>query len=421
MKIRSTTILSTVLVTAAVARAQPPPPDQAYPAEKLDRAAIVAGIAQVMPAVNGCKQGGFTGRVVAAVRVAPDGVVEEVAVTGDDDGQIGRCVQEAVRTARFAATAKGGSFRYPFAFGPQGTPTTTTPIATDDVALEPLPDPEATPPEATPPLPGIPELPQVKRPPIDMPEVLTTPTGWLLPAAVLYSKFSLDTGGGVTSDSRVGLGDVAEFGIATTDAVRERGNRDERATRIQPYVTASFRLGVAENRLFQEQPGVTLGFRKSFERNRDGFTTRIAELTLVASKHLGKNVAIHVGGAFWDASVAGDFDGDGAVDPEVTMHGQNQPMKQLRAFGGIELRPLPRSQILVDLGWGPEFCYECTTKIALKPVLSWGVRYQVASYMRLESGVRVPDIGEANLLDAQIFGQVSFTSWALRRAVDSLK
>ncbi len=41
--------------------------------------------------------------------------------------------------------------------------------------------------------------------------------------------------------------------------------------------------------------------------------------------------------------------------------------------------------------------------------------------MNLESGVRVPDIASANLLDAQIFGQVTFTSWALRRAVDSLK
>jgi len=38
-----------------------------------------------------------------------------------------------------------------------------------------------------------------------------------------------------------------------------------------------------------------------------------------------------------------------------------------------------------------------------------------------ESGVRVPDIGDANLLDAQIFGQVTFTTWALRHAVDDLK
>src|SRR5690242_21464995 len=57
-----------------------------------------------------------------------------------------------------------------------------------------------------------------------------------------------------------------------------------------PYTTLfrSFRLGVAEDRLFTGQPGVTLGFRKSFERNHGGEKTRIAELTLVASKHLDR-------------------------------------------------------------------------------------------------------------------------------------
>ncbi len=278
----------------------------------------------------------------------------------------------------------------------------------------------------------IAEAPKKVLPPVYMPEVLTTPTGWLLPAAVLYSKTSLDTGGGVSSDTRVGLGDVAEFGIATTDSVRERdGNGDVRTSRIQPYVTASFRLGIQENRLFVGQPGFTLGFRKSFERNHDGFRTRIAELTLVASKHLGPNAAIHVGGAFWDASLEGDLDADDLDDRrEVTLHGQDRVQSQVRAFGGIELRPLPKSQILVDLGWAPEFCYRCTAgagrhpdanKIRLRPTLSWGVRYAVADWMRLESGVRVPDIGEANLLDAQIFGQVTFTSRALQRAIEGLK
>ncbi len=260
--------------------------------------------------------------------------------------------------------------------------------------------------------------------PINMPEVLTIPTGWLLPAAVLYSRTSIDTGGGVTSDSRVGLGDVAEFGIATTDAVRQRDNAsDKQVDRIQPYVTASFRLGVSEDRLFDQQPGVTLGFRKSFERNHDGFKTRIAELTLVMSKHLGDKAAIHIGGAFWDASLEGQLEEGGDMRREITFH-DGPTRSQLRAFGGIEVRPLPRSQILVDLGWSPEFCYHCTDdadKIKLRPTLSWGVRYAVADFMNLESGVRVPDIASANLLDAQIFGQVTFTSWALRRAVDSLK
>jgi len=294
----------------------------------------------------------------------------------------------------------------------------------DNRAIEPSSPPE-TPTDPYAPLP--PPKPRKPLPPLFMPEVLTTPTGFLLPAAVLYSKTSIDTGGGVTSDTRVGLGDVAEFGVATTDAVRERTDEnDVTVDRIQPYVTASFRLGVAENRLFLYQPGMTLGFRKSFERHHDNFATRIAELTLVASWHLGQRAAVHVGGAFWDASLEGDLDPNDnmTVRREVTFHGFNDAKQQIRPFGGIEVTPIDRSQILVDVGWAPEFCYHCMTdvdKIVLKPVLSWGVRYEVAQWMRLESGVRVPDIGEANLLDAQIFGQVTFTSWALRRAVDSLK
>ncbi len=347
MKKRQGLIITTVLVTAAIARAQPQPSDPAQPGSD-------AGGAQI----------------------------------GSD-----------------------GS-----ATPPPPPPVGDPPLSGSEIG----PDPYA-------PAPGIPELPKRKaipRPPISLPEVLTIPTGWLLPAAVLYSRTSIDTGGGVTSDTRVGLGDVAEFGLATTDAVRERvDDGDLQASRIQPYVTASFRLGVSENRLFEGMPGMTLGFRKSFERNHDGYKTQIAELTLVASKHVGKNVAFHVGGAFWDASVFGLLSEGATEKTEFAFH-DGDVNNQIRAFGGIEVRPLPRSQILVDLGWSPEFCYRCTNledKIKLRPTLSWGVRYAVAAFMNLEAGVRVPDIGTANLLDAQIFGQVTFTSWALRRAVDSLK
>jgi hypothetical protein len=241
---------------------------------------------------------------------------------------------------------------------------------------------------------------------------------------VLYSRNAIDTGGGVSSDSRVGLGDVAEFGVATTDQVRERmtDSSKERSEVIQPYVTASFRLGVEEHRLFKGQPGVTLGFRKSFEREHAGAKTRIAELTLVASKHLGPDVALHLGGAVWDASLQQNASAAMPPDP-ITLHGQGF-IKQVRAFGGFEARPLPRSEILVDLGWAPEFCYGCAGgagTIKLKPELAWGVRYQVASFMHIESGVRVPDIGNANLLDAQIFGQITLTSFALSDAVETLK
>jgi hypothetical protein len=119
--------------------------------------------------------------------------------------------------------------------------------------------------------------PPVRRKPMRFPEVLTTPTGWLLPAGALYSRNAIDTGGGITSDDRVGLGDVAEFGVATTDQVRERKLPDDKPDRIQPYVTASFRLGVEESRLFRAQPGVTLGFRKSFERTQGSEQDRRAD------------------------------------------------------------------------------------------------------------------------------------------------
>jgi hypothetical protein len=268
-----------------------------------------------------------------------------------------------------------------------------------------------------PPKPVPPPKPVRRDPHVDLPEVLTTPTGWLLPAAVIYSRTSLDTGGGFSSDNRVGLGDVAEFGVATTDRVRMR-TPDGASDAIQPYVTATFRIGVGEHRLFREQPGLVLGFVKSFERDSDGFKTRTAELTLVASKHAGRRAAIHVGGAFWDASLQG-----GSVDTALHDRSAHKLGDQIRAFGGVELRPLEKSQILIDVGWSPEFCPMCApnAQIRLRPQLSWGVRYDVADWVHLESGVRLADIGDANLLDAQIFGQVTFTSWALRHAVDDLK
>lgn len=278
-------------------------------------------------------------------------------------------------------------------------------------------NPYVEPPVESPP-PAPPPKPRPKDPPVDMPEVLTTPTGWLLPAAVLYSRTALDTGGGVSSDNRVGLGDVAEFGVATSDRVRARSLMTDKAEPIEPYITATFRMGVAEDRLFGGQPGLVLGFVKSFERSHDNFKTRIAELTLVASKKLGPRAAVHLGGAFWDASLQGQ-----GVDTSLHDRTAHTIGDQIRAFGGIEVRPLDKSEILIDLGWTPEFCYRCTggDQIRLRPQLSWGVRYEVASWMHLESGVRVPDIGDANLLDAQIFGQVTFTSWALRHTVDDLK
>ena len=55
--------------------------------------------------------------------------------------------------------------------------------------------------------------------------------------------------------------------------------------------------------------------------------------------------------------------------------------------------------------------------MALRPSLSWGIRYVLSDAISLESGVRVPDIGEANLLDAQIFGQFTYATDKLRKGL----
>ncbi len=294
-------------------------------------------------------------------------------------------------------------------------PTEDAGSAAPAVAPPPVQQPE---PEPAPP-PPPPKPPRKPDPHVDLPQLITAPTGWLLPAAVIYSRSGLDTGGGVASDNRVGLGDVAEFGLSTLDQIRVvKTGTDPGAPpdRIQPYIAATFRMGVAEDRLFAGQPGLVLGFRKSFERATDNFKTRVAELTLVLSKKIGERAAIHAGGAFWDASLSGS-----GVD--TSLHAMGSLGNQIRAFGGVEMYPFDKSEIMVDVSWAPTFCYQCAAadQIRLRPELAWGVRYDVAAWMKLESGVRVPDIGSANLLDAQIFGQITFVTWGLRHAIDALK
>jgi hypothetical protein len=249
----------------------------------------------------------------------------------------------------------------------------------------------------------------------DLPQILTAPTGRMLPAAYIYTRSSVDTGGGLASELRVGLGDVAEFGVGTTDLIRERRSDDGEAERIAPYVVASFRLGVAEDRLFRHQPAFAIGFRKSFERDHHDVQTRIAELNVVLSKRFGEAFVVHAGASFWDAALE---DAAGLR----TFHDQGKFKDQLRPIGGLEFRPLPDAEILVDLSWAPSFCHAACTDdtFRLDPILSWGVRYLIADWLHLEAGVRVPDIRDVNLLDAQIFGQLTLITDRLRKVVDSL-
>jgi hypothetical protein len=245
-----------------------------------------------------------------------------------------------------------------------------------------------------------------------LPELLLAPAGSMLAGGVLYSRTGVDTSGGLSWDMRVGLGDLGEFGVATTDLIRAKQNGGETSDRLAPYYMATFRLGIDEDNQFKHQPAVAIGFRKSFEYEKDGHRSRIAELYLAATKHFGRRAAIHANIALWDALV------ENSGEAPVLLHDQGLK-RQVRPGGGIELRAKPDADILVDVAWVPELCYTCTApnRVKLRAILSWGVRYELADWAQFQAGVRVPDIGDANLLDAQIFGQLTLLNSTLRRVV----
>ncbi|HTM23150.1 MAG TPA: hypothetical protein VL172_21665 [Kofleriaceae bacterium] len=251
------------------------------------------------------------------------------------------------------------------------------------------------------------------RPPIEvqMPVMFNASTGYLPPAGVIIASTGVDTGGGLGADLRLGLGDVAEFGVGTTDLIRTKICDPVCSTSaVQPYPLALFKMGLAEDRLFKNQPALALGFRKSFERDHDDRSSRVAELYLVASKRIGRITRVHAGGVIWDAAVRR---GEGDTASEIQLHDAGL-RHMLRAYGGIDVEALPRSHLIMELLWAPELRLGATIdqadSIGLTPMFAWGVRYQLADWLLFESGVRVPNIRDVNLLDAQIFGQVRLVS-----------
>lgn len=103
-------------VVGAVGDRAPPAPAVAV-AESLDRAMISDGVNLVKPRILDCGlRFEAHGTVKVAVRVGPDGRVEDVVLKTSPDPQLGACVGTAIREARFAPTRGGGSFGYPFVF-----------------------------------------------------------------------------------------------------------------------------------------------------------------------------------------------------------------------------------------------------------------------------------------------------------------
>ncbi len=291
----------------------------------------------------------------------------------------------------------------------------------------PQPPPPAADPPPTPPAEALPAPSEpaplaidkpVDHPALLLPRVFNAPTARILPGAVFFSSTGIDTSGGFSSDMRVGLGDVAEFGLSLADQIRSREPGTTDRERVYPYVLASFRMGVPEHRLFHHQPALAVGFRKSFESEDAGFTSRVAELYVVASKSLFYDkLSLHAGATFWDAELE---------DPagNVAFLHDSDVRRQLRGFGGLEVEALDDAYIMAEWTYWPELEYAdnpTDRNIDLVAQLAWGVRYHVARAVFLEAGVRVDDIADANLIDAQIFGQFTFASFRMRDWIAGLR
>ena len=103
---------------ACCARFKPANTDvQPIAPDSLAKSQIRTGMERVRAAVIECgAKANVSGTVKVSVVVDGEGVVQGVDVQATPDAALGTCVAGAVRKARFAKTANGGSFTYPFVF-----------------------------------------------------------------------------------------------------------------------------------------------------------------------------------------------------------------------------------------------------------------------------------------------------------------
>ena len=85
--------------------------------DRPSRDAIKSGIAKVRDRVRACGQRHpASGTVMVSMKVGGNGRVERASIKETPDASLGRCVAVAMRSARFAESKSGASFKYPFTF-----------------------------------------------------------------------------------------------------------------------------------------------------------------------------------------------------------------------------------------------------------------------------------------------------------------
>jgi hypothetical protein len=278
------------------------------------------------------------------------------------------------------------------ASGPSGQPAspasaeTASPASAEAASPPPDVSPAPTPPPAPP-----------------APRLIDVPSGAIQPRGGAFAAAGGSHRGDAYATAVVGLGGIAEVGIGLDDRI----SGGSPATELTLPV-ASFRVGVAADRLFRGQPDVALGFVRNIgDRAFAGFDVGadpgpvaggaaepapdhldVAELHLAATRRLAGptigNLALTAGAALWDAAATPEA--AGAPDAPVRL-GARGLGAALRPFAGLAWNPgiYPRTTLLVDAGFAPVVTAD-DPRLAWR--LAWGVRYQALSWGSIELAVR---------------------------------
>jgi len=190
------------------------------------------------------------------------------------------------------------------------------------------------------------------------PRVFRIPTAFLQPAGRGHGTAGLDHRGAGYLALTYGLGGLADVELEVDDR----------------FVTAAFKMGIAQGELSRWLPAAAIAFRKSVA----GQDRELAHLQLATSYALGM-FELHGGATVWTNPTAA------------------------RGFAGLEWHPpiYPRTTLLAEID------YERTDTDADAPApvptwrAHWGIRYQALSWGSIELGVRhreAEEIGRSTVM-----------------------
>jgi len=212
--------------------------------------------------------------------------------------------------------------------------------------------------------------------------VLTAPTAWLLPSGAAAATLGIDHRGDTAAFATAALGGLAEVELDEDADVRGCTDCTMAPTALR-IGRAAFRIGVRQDSWLRGVPALVLGVRATFAAYDPAVPTpRATDAYLVASRDLGV-IRLHAG-----------------IDALAASTGDLRTAARLRPLGGVEIHPpmYPRSSLLGDIAWEPEFD-------AARPGLGWllgvGVRYQAFAWASIELAVRArqgDDLGGATVM-----------------------